>query len=296
MSKASPKRNVRQAFAHLEKLAICPQRLPRHSAPFMCQAIGAGLQVWSAECLLPDEWPTIGYIERFTSLKVDVISNGILRAIPGTGMFGFSHIYHLTEPSNTAHCIIPGFDRHLASGVFRFPRPNQDFTYAWVDKDTVALGNLLGHALWPSLDTIEEVIGANITDNATRRGLLGLRSWIAKVEFKGHVPRIFNADDFQAWMKDKPISDGVNISSDALMGLGLAGETGEAIEMLKKHLRDGSPMDLEHFGLELGDIITVIAVMATRYGLTMTQIMANAKRKIARRLACGTISGAGNDR
>lgn len=55
--------------------------------------------------------------------------------------------------------------------------------------------------------------------------------------------------------------------------LGLAGETGEVLEHLKKHYRDG-----KHPGnalkLELGDVLHYLTVIAGSYGWTLDQLAA----------------------
>lgn len=58
------------------------------------------------------------------------------------------------------------------------------------------------------------------------------------------------------------------------IGFGLGGEAGEILEMLKKHLYHGHPLDLVKLADELGDLLWYIAAHATEYGLELDEIAA----------------------
>jgi len=64
--------------------------------------------------------------------------------------------------------------------------------------------------------------------------------------------------------------------------MGLAGETGEVVEPLKKHYRDGvHPGDA--LLLELGDVLHYLTVLGQSYGWTLDDIAsANVAKLIAR--------------
>ena len=51
--------------------------------------------------------------------------------------------------------------------------------------------------------------------------------------------------------------------------MGLNGEAGEAIDILKKHLFQGHPLDREHLATELGDVAWYLAVSADALGYTL---------------------------
>lgn len=53
---------------------------------------------------------------------------------------------------------------------------------------------------------------------------------------------------------------------------GLAGETGEVIDCLKKHLFHGHPLDREKLKIELGDLLWYIATTATTAGIFLDDI------------------------
>lgn len=55
--------------------------------------------------------------------------------------------------------------------------------------------------------------------------------------------------------------------------LGLAGESGEIADIIKKHLMQGHPLDIEHVVKELGDVCWYIAETATAIGYDMETIM-----------------------
>jgi NTP pyrophosphatase (non-canonical NTP hydrolase) len=105
-----------------------------------------------------------------------------------------------------------------------------------------------------------------------------------------------NIDTYQAWMAAKPHPQAEGLPHLALLGLNLGGEAGEAIELIKKHLRDGTPIDLPHLLLELGDLMIIISSLATHYGVSMSTILELSQQKIEGRIARGTLRGSGDDR
>lgn len=69
-----------------------------------------------------------------------------------------------------------------------------------------------------------------------------------------------------------------------LAGFGLAGETGEVTEPVKKWAWHHKPEpDREYMKKELGDVLWYLTLMASTFGLTLTEIMeANVAKLIAR--------------
>lgn len=61
--------------------------------------------------------------------------------------------------------------------------------------------------------------------------------------------------------------------------LGLAGESGEAADLVKKHVFHGHDLDVRDLADELGDVLWYISQIATSQGLTMEQI---ARRNITK--------------
>ena len=56
--------------------------------------------------------------------------------------------------------------------------------------------------------------------------------------------------------------------------MGLCGESGEAIDIVKKWLAQGHELDKEKLAKELGDICWYLAETATALGLSLEEIMA----------------------
>ena len=65
--------------------------------------------------------------------------------------------------------------------------------------------------------------------------------------------------------------------------MGLCGESGEAIDIVKKWLAQGHELDKEKLAKELGDICWYIAVTATALDLSLEDIMAANIEKLRKR-------------
>ena len=83
-------------------------------------------------------------------------------------------------------------------------------------------------------------------------------------------------------------------------GLGLAGETGEISEKLKKAIRDdgGVITDVRRAALkkELGDVLWYVAALCTELGFDMDEVAANNLAKLAARKEANKIHGDGDNR
>ncbi len=55
--------------------------------------------------------------------------------------------------------------------------------------------------------------------------------------------------------------------------MGICGEAGEAIDIVKRHLAQGHELDKEHLAKELGDIAWYLAETATVLGYTLEEIL-----------------------
>ena len=55
--------------------------------------------------------------------------------------------------------------------------------------------------------------------------------------------------------------------------MGLCGESGEAIDIVKKHLAQGHPLDREKLAEELGDIAWYLAETASAIGYSLDEIL-----------------------
>lgn len=83
--------------------------------------------------------------------------------------------------------------------------------------------------------------------------------------------------------KNKPVYVVESASRRRLLNglMGLNGEAGEAIEIFKKYLFQGHPLNREHLAMELGDVAWYLAVSADALGYTLEDIfqMNIAKRR-----------------
>lgn len=80
--------------------------------------------------------------------------------------------------------------------------------------------------------------------------------------------------------------------------LGVAGEAGEMMECIKKHLRGDFDLDeVKKRALkEIGDTMYYLAVCAHELGLDLNDIGEHNIAKLAKRMAEGKIKGDGDDR
>ena len=65
--------------------------------------------------------------------------------------------------------------------------------------------------------------------------------------------------------------------------MGLCGESGEAINLVKKHLHQGHPLDREGLIKELGDIAWYLAEAATALDVSLEEIMERNIEKLKKR-------------
>jgi len=78
---------------------------------------------------------------------------------------------------------------------------------------------------------------------------------------------------------------GIHGQRDQLLvgALGLGGETGEVLELVKKHFYHGKDLDREKMLLELGDVLWYIMFSADAIGFTLEDVaLANSKKLRAR--------------
>jgi NTP pyrophosphatase (non-canonical NTP hydrolase) len=72
--------------------------------------------------------------------------------------------------------------------------------------------------------------------------------------------------------------------------LGIAGESGEFADSLKKHLVYGKNLDIQNLIEELGDILWYIVVAADALGTTLSGLMETNRQKLERRFPKGQFS------
>ena len=72
-----------------------------------------------------------------------------------------------------------------------------------------------------------------------------------------------------------------------LSALGLAGESGEVVDQIKKHLFQGHPLDKERLIDELGDLLWYYVLLCHYLDCTLTEIMQTNVHKLLRRYPDG---------
>lgn len=65
--------------------------------------------------------------------------------------------------------------------------------------------------------------------------------------------------------------------------MGLCGESGEAIDIVKKHLAQGHELDREHLIKELGDVAWYLAETATALDVTLEEVLSQNIEKLKNR-------------
>jgi NTP pyrophosphatase (non-canonical NTP hydrolase) len=76
----------------------------------------------------------------------------------------------------------------------------------------------------------------------------------------------------------------------AVIALGLAGETGEIIEHIKKYIRDGN-IDLRLLKKELGDGLAYLALLSAYFDLSLDDVATTSIEKNEKRRDDGTLHG-----
>lgn len=69
--------------------------------------------------------------------------------------------------------------------------------------------------------------------------------------------------------------------------LGLAGESGEVVELVKKHCFHGKPIDIGELTKELGDVLWYVAALCNTLGLSLSSVMAVNIKKLEERYPNG---------
>jgi len=78
--------------------------------------------------------------------------------------------------------------------------------------------------------------------------------------------------------------------------MGLCGESGEAIDIVKKHLHQGHALDREHLKEELGDIAWYLASTSYALGLDLDDVLSANIAKLKRRFPEGFSTEASENR
>lgn len=93
----------------------------------------------------------------------------------------------------------------------------------------------------------------------------------------------------EIWLGDGPLDD----RQLTVMSLGLGGETGEVLELIKKSFRDNT-LDRDLLRKELGDVAYYLFRIGLAYGFKPSEILGANRHKLVGRLARGTLQGSGD--
>lgn len=75
-----------------------------------------------------------------------------------------------------------------------------------------------------------------------------------------------------------------------MLALGVGGEAGEVMEIIKKGHRPGKTVDIPHLEEEIGDVLWYLATLADYYRLDLSNIAENNLEKLAKRYLNGAVS------
>jgi NTP pyrophosphatase (non-canonical NTP hydrolase) len=78
--------------------------------------------------------------------------------------------------------------------------------------------------------------------------------------------------------------------------LGLAGEAGEVVEVIKKWNRDGGTLDLANLRSELSDCLWYLSEVSRDYGIALSDVVDTNLRKLADRRRRNVLRGKGDRR
>jgi len=74
------------------------------------------------------------------------------------------------------------------------------------------------------------------------------------------------------------------LRDDFIMTVGLGGETGEVLEILKKKVRSNGSFNKQHLQEELGDVLYYLVKIANSHGITFEDILVGNYLKLEERL------------
>lgn len=101
---------------------------------------------------------------------------------------------------------------------------------------------------------------------------------------EGITPNIYQQECLRTDSKYEGYDESEKPGARLTNGLmGLNGEAGECIDILKKSVFQGHDLDREHLAEELGDVLWYVAISADALGYTLEQIMIMNSRKLRAR-------------
>ena len=118
--------------------------------------------------------------------------------------------------------------------------------------------------------------------------------------YQGELQRMtdLNFESYQSELHEIQQNFSVWGTSKALptLALGLAGETGEVCEILKRYFREGIEPNEQQLTKELGDIVAYVTLLAIFYNIPLRTIFEVNLAKLTDRKERGVLEGKGNNR
>lgn len=103
--------------------------------------------------------------------------------------------------------------------------------------------------------------------------------------------------DYQEWVptKDRTGFDYLRLGASLPVpplrqmhaALGMAGEVGEVVDMIKKNIFYGKPLDAVHIREEVGDLLWYTALLLNSIGATFEEVMEENRQKLDKRFPTG---------
>lgn len=94
-------------------------------------------------------------------------------------------------------------------------------------------------------------------------------------------------EEFQEWVQQgwtrKSGTPHDALRELAIMCMGLPGEVGEVLELIKKETRGDGTLDRQELKLELGDVLHYLCRIASTYNISMQEVMVANRLKIEER-------------
>lgn len=108
-----------------------------------------------------------------------------------------------------------------------------------------------------------------------------------ELSFAKPAPRISTLNEYQQIADSTSNHNLDNQIELAVLALGLAGESGEAADHIKKYLGHGHELDKAKLLKEMGDVVWYVAVLADRLGFSLQQVAQVNVDKLAARYPNG---------
>jgi NTP pyrophosphatase (non-canonical NTP hydrolase) len=102
-----------------------------------------------------------------------------------------------------------------------------------------------------------------------------------------------NFKDYQEAAARTAAQDSDPVKAVCAYAMGLAGESGELVDMLKKDVFHGVPMTLAQLESEAGDVLWYLSNLCRIHGVDLQHVAENNLMKLKRRYPDGFVKGGG---